>query len=241
MTLPAPLPDAVLAYGPDEGAVADLRSGGAAGAGRPMVVLVHGGFWRPGYDRVHVQPMAAALAEAGWSTVVPEYRRIPGNPDAAVGDVASAVHRLREDPAVAGLSDGRVVLVGHSAGGHLVLQAAAGGVRDVVHGVLALAPVADLRLGEELRLDGNAVAAFLDEPAAARPDLDPTPMPDPACRVGIVHGRADIIVPLSLSESYCARHRAALLFPVAGGHLGLIDPRSTVWPEVLAALAAVAE
>jgi len=203
-------------------------------------VLVHGGFWRPGYDRAHLQPMAAALAQQGWTTVVPEYRRIPGNPDAAVGDVAMAVNRLREDPAVAGRSDGRVVLIGHSAGGHLVLQAAAGAARDAVQGVLALAPVADLRLGADLRLDGDAVEAFLGGPAAARPDLDPTRMPEAACRVGLVHGRADTVVPLSLSESYCARHRVAQLWPVSGGHLGLIDPRSDVWPEVLAALSSVA-
>ena len=236
----APPPDAVLSYGPDADAVADLRSGGAQASRRPLLVIVHGGFWRPDFDRSHVQPMAAALAEAGWSSVVPEYRRIPGKPDAAVGDVRTAVRALPAAPDVAGLSDGRVVLIGHSAGGHLVLQAAAAeGVGEHLAGVVALAPVADLRLGEELGLDGDAVRAFLGEPAAGRPDLDPARLPAAECRVGLVHGREDAVVPLTLSESFCARHPGAQLFPVDGGHFGLIDPRSPVWPDVLAALDSV--
>jgi acetyl esterase/lipase len=236
LTRPAPPPDAVLSYGPDAHAVADFRSGGSRAVRRPLLVIVHGGFWRTDYDRAHIQPMAAALAESGWSNVVPEYRRIPGEPDAAVTDVRAAVRALPGAPGVAGHFDGRVVLIGHSAGGHLVLQAAAA---EQVDGALALAPVADLRLGEDLKLDGDAVRAFLGEPAAGRPDLDPARLPAAECRIGLVHGREDDVVPLSLSESYWARHRRTQLFPVDGGHFGLIDPRSNTWPDVLAALESI--
>jgi acetyl esterase/lipase len=238
LTRSAPPPDAVLTYGPGPGDVADLRSGAQAAAGRPLVVLLHGGFWRPAFDRVHLRPMAAALAAAGWSTMLPEYRRRPGHPDDTVADVHAAVRAAHRHPDVPRLSDGRTVLVGHSAGGHLALQAAAG-LRDEVAGVVALAPVADLVLAQDLALDGDAVRAFLGGDARDRPDLDPARLPAPTARVAVVHGRNDGIVPLGVGESYCRQHPSAELIPVDGGHFGVIDPRSTVWPSVLEVLEGV--
>lgn len=232
LTRSAPPPDAVLTYGPGPDDVADLRRGGAAAAGRPVVVLVHGGFWRPGYDRMHLQPMAAALAAAGWSTLLPEYRRRPGQPDEAVADVQAAARAARGLPDA---GDGRIVLVGHSAGGHLVLQAAAA-LGDAVAGVVALAPVADLVLAQDLALDGDAVRAFLGGDAHDRPDLDPARMPAPTARTVVVQGRDDGIVPPAVSRSYCAQQPSAELVVVDGGHFGVIDPHSAAWPAVLEAL-----
>ncbi|MGY2084048.1 alpha/beta hydrolase [Blastococcus sp. SYSU DS0539] len=233
LTRPAAPPDAVLRYGPGAEQVADVRHAREEGPGRPVVVVVHGGFWRPEYDRAHVRPMTEALAAAGWPTVAPEYRRVPGRPDLAVADVHAAVR------ATAGR--GRpVLLAGHSAGGHLALQAAAAMAGS--HGpagVLALAPVADLRRAQALGLGSGAVRAFLGEDATARPDLDPVRLPPPAVPVRIVHGTGDEIVPLELSDSYVAAHPAAVLVAVAGGHFAPIDPRSAAWPAVLAALAAL--
>jgi acetyl esterase/lipase len=234
LTRPASAPGAVRQYGSDEEQVADVRFAADA-VERPLLVVVHGGFWRPAFDRVHVRPMTEALAEAGWTTVTPEYRRVPGRPELAVGDVRAAVRAIAGWPELGGR---RVLLVGHSAGGHLALQAAA--TLEPPHvpaGVLALAPVADLRLAQELRLDGDAVPAFLGEDAAARPDLDPARLPTPAGPVRIVHGTQDGIVPVEVSESYLRHHPGALLTSVACGHFALIDPRSAVWLTVLRALA----
>jgi acetyl esterase/lipase len=238
LTRSATPPDAVLAYGPGPDDVADLRSGGSAAAGRPLVVLVHGGFWRPAFDRVHLQPMAAALAAAGWSTLLPEYGRRPGHPDDTVADVRTAARFARTQPEAAGPSDGRILLTGHSAGGHLVLHAAAA-LREEVAGVVALAPVADLVLAQDLALDGDAVRAFLGGDARDRPDLDPARMPAPTARVAVLHGRDDDIVPLGVAESYCRQQPAAELIAVDGGHFGVIDPRSAAWPAVLEALESV--
>jgi acetyl esterase/lipase len=75
------------------------------------------------------------------------------------------VRAIAEWPEFAGR---RVLLVGHSAGGHLALQAAATlAPPHAPAGVLVLAPVADLRRAQALRLDGDAVPAFLGEDAAA--------------------------------------------------------------------------
>lgn len=234
---PASAPDAVFAYGPDEEQVAEVRFPRPSAVARPLLVLVHGGFWRPEYDRAHVGPMAEALALAGWPTVTPEYRRIPGRPDLAIEDVHAAVRAVAGRPELTGRRDERILLVGHSAGGHLALLAAASSEPQYTPaGVLALAPVADLRRGQALGLGAGAVVAFLGQDAASRPDLDPVRLPTPLRPVRIVHGTGDGIVPVEVSESYVQHHPGAVLVEVRAGHFALIDPRSTAWPTVLHAL-----
>jgi acetyl esterase/lipase len=234
---PAPGPDVVLRYGDLAEHVVDVRFGGAGAEGRPLVVVVHGGFWRPAYDRVHLRPLTDALAAQGRTTAAIEYRRVPGRPDDTVDDVVAAISFLAGAAELVGRSDGRLVLAGHSAGGHLVLQAAVDPRSPALAGVVALAPVADLGLAEELGLDGDAVRAFLGAPAADRPDLDPVRRPTPGAPVTVVHGTSDEIVPIALARSYLSAHPAARLVEVAGGHFAVIDPRSAAWPELLTALA----
>jgi acetyl esterase/lipase len=219
----APGPDEVLVYGNHGDQVVDLWYGES---GRALVVLLHGGFWRPEFDRTHLRPMATALRDEGWPVAAVEYRRLPGRPDVTTGDVRRALAMV-ERP---------MVLAGHSAGGHLALWAAAqqpGGIT----GVLALAPVADLVMAERLDLDGGAVAAFLGGPAADRPDLDPNLLPDPQTPVTVVHGTADGRVPYAMTETYSARHPEARIVRLDGAdHFAVIDPASAAWPTVLAEL-----
>ncbi|MEU5866491.1 MULTISPECIES: alpha/beta hydrolase [unclassified Nonomuraea] len=219
LTRPAPGPVRALRYGPDADQVIDLWPDEG-----PVVALVHGGFWRPEYDRTHLRPMANALHRAGYSVAAVEYRRRPGDPAATVADLRAAVGLLQPS-----------VVVGHSAGGHLALCAAPAGAA-----VLALAPVADLRLAARLGLDGGAVTDFLGGPPDDHPGLDPVRLPAPAGPVVIVHGTADERVPVELSESYAAAHPAASLVRVPGaGHFVLIDPESRTWPLVERALTAL--
>ena len=238
LDLPGSGPDLVLRYAEHPDAVVDVRFGRDGAAERPLLVVVHGGFWRPAYDRVHLRPLTDALAAAGLTTAAVEYRRTPGRPDDTIDDVVAALGMLAGADELAGGCDGRLVLAGHSAGGHLALHAAADPRVPAMAGVVALAPVADLRLAEELALDGDAVVAFLGQPAADRPDLDPVRRPAPGAPVTVVHGADDELVPLTLARSYAAAHPAARLVTVEGGHFAVIDPRSTAWPEVLAALSA---
>jgi acetyl esterase/lipase len=107
-----------------------VTPGGGAGAA-PLVIFLHGGFWRSSFDRTHTGPLATALAAAGFAVCVPEYRRTgqrgggwPGTFD----DIAAAVDvlpsRVRETVGAGLISDEPVLLAGHSAGGHLALWAA---------------------------------------------------------------------------------------------------------------------
>jgi acetyl esterase/lipase len=194
-------PDQVLRYGDRDDQVADLRlpaparGAGDARAARqaacPLVIFLHGGFWRAEFDRAHAGPLAQALASSGFAVCTPEYRRTgqagggwPGTFD----DVAAAVDALPEIVAEAageaeaagGQADARrVVLAGHSAGGQLALWAAgrrrlppgapwyparspAGGVARSPAGVVSLAGVCDLAACFRLKLGGGAAGDLME-------------------------------------------------------------------------------
>ncbi|MCF8530622.1 MAG: alpha/beta hydrolase [Candidatus Nanopelagicales bacterium] len=224
-------PTEIISYGSDADQVLDMY-----GSNGPVVALVHGGFWRPEYNRLHTRPTAAALAQSLDARVANiEYRRIPGDPDASVRDVIAAVHYL------ATAHGAPILLVGHSAGGHLALCAYAQAPL-VTHGVVALAPVSDLALAAELDLDQGAVVDFLGCPAQDRPDLDPQQLAPPrreldntasASGITVIHGELDMRVPLYMSRTFAGDH----LVELAGvGHFELIDPDSSAFTVVLEAV-----
>ena len=225
---PAPAPDHTVRYGPDPDQIADVR--GTAPADLPMVVILHGGFWRPEWDRTHTGPLAAALAEIGYPVAQLEYRRGAGWP-AMAEDVVTGIATL------AGRY-GPPLLLGHSAGGQLALWYATT-PQPQARGVVALAPVADLAEAYRLDLDGGAVAALF----GGAPDEKA----DPCRRVPImlpsviVHGDADRYVPIDLSRRLAALDHAAggassLVELPQVGHFALIDPETATWSEVTTAL-----
>jgi acetyl esterase/lipase len=237
LTRGAKPPDRELSYGPGPLQTVELRQG-RAGAALPLVVLIHGGFWRPDIDRAHARPMADAMAAAGWSVALPEYARVPGDPAATLQDLEGLLVHSAGWPIV---HSGALILVGHSAGGHLALLAGAAGLCPQLCGTLALAPVADLALAQQLQLGRGAVARFLGAALADRDRFDPARMASPPTPTTLVHGSEDAIVPLAVSQSYIAEHPAARLNVIAGaGHFALIDPDSAAWSTVIPELARLA-
>jgi len=247
MQRPAPGPDLTVRYGELPDQVIDLRVPSDTPA--PLVVLVHGGFWRPERDRSYVAPMAHALAAAGYVVAVPEYRRAGMAEEGWTGtfnDVAAALDRVGELAEPHGADLSRTTWVGHSAGGHLVLWAAARPFLPADCGwrgpcraskVVSLAGCNSLRLGAEWGLGDGAVRNLmggmpdevpewyaLADPAA----LTPTPLP-----VTMVHGTRDDRVPIAMSQAY----QSGNLVEVPGaGHFDLVDPLSGAWPYVAAAI-----
>jgi acetyl esterase/lipase len=229
--------DRVVPYGPEALQDTEVRDG-RDGAARPLVVVIHGGFWRPDIDRTHARPMAEAIAAAGWTVALPEYRRVPGDPSPTLRDLTQLLAHASGLP---GLHNGRVVVAGHSAGGHLALWAAAARVCPAIIGTLALAPVADLLLAHRLGLGDGAVVRFLGVDPLERADIDPCRMPAPAVATTLVQGAEDEIVPPVVCESYRRAHPLAQVQIVPrAGHFALIDPLSPVWTTVLAHLSGLA-
>lgn len=246
-----PPPARTTAYGTDPAQVYDVRLPTREPTGT-TVVVVHGGFWRPEFDRAHAAPQAQAFAAAGHHVAVVEYRRVgmpgggwPGTFD----DVTAAVAAIRADPEL----PSRCVLVGHSAGGHLVTLAASRKWAHGLRGVVSLAGCVDLVKGVELGMGGTAVADFLGAAPAGDPSdplaaADPA-MTTPAVPVVLVHGDDDDTVPIEVSRSYLAKveastavHAAVRLHPVSGAdHFALIDPGAPAWADVLAQLNALTQ
>jgi len=227
----------IVAYGAGPEQIMEVRDG-RDGPRRPLVIIIHGGFWRPDIDRTHARPMADALAAAGWSVALPEYARVLHDPEPTLQDLRALLGQPLEALAA---HDGRVVLIGHSAGGHLALWASAARLCPRLSATLALAPVADLALAHALKLGNGAVARFLGGGPECRPDLDPCRLPDAPAAVTLLHGLEDDTVPVALSESYAAAHRGVRLVALPGaGHFDVIDPKSRAWASVLAELAQAA-
>jgi pimeloyl-ACP methyl ester carboxylesterase len=182
------------------------------GALKKKIGLIHGGYWRPEYDRAHLRPYAARLASEGFDTFLIEYRRTQGSPDHFIEDIKSALEVI-----------GDCTLIGHSAGGHLALLASN---MPQVHRVVALAPLSDLVRGEALNLDGGAITLFLGCDAGDRPDLDPMRLKTLNVPVTVLHGVDDERVPVELSQSFAEKFKEIEYIEMPDiGHFELIDPR----------------
>jgi acetyl esterase/lipase len=237
------LPDAVLRYAAHEDGLVDVHLLDGGASPRPLVVLLHGGFWRQTYDRVHTRPLSTALRAEGFVVATPEYRRVDGTggwPTTAE-DVDAAMTLLPDLLAGLGIRTTTTTVIGHSAGGHLALWLANRPHR--IDRVVGLAPVGDLRAAARDQLGRSATQALLGGEPAEVPEAyaasDPATRMDtrPLCEVVIVHGEDDDVVPIGNSEGLAARHPFVELRRLPGvDHFGVIDPGSRAWPAVLGAV-----
>ena len=209
---------------------------------RGVAVVIHGGFWRAVYGLEYGRPLAASLVEHGWAAWTIEYRRVGngGGAPQTLDDVAAAIDALAD----LDLPRGRVITVGHSAGGHLATWSAARGRHDrwaagvTVTGVVSQAGVVDLRSAYDEHLGDGAVEAFLGHPPGPDDDaVDPLQQLPLDVPVHCVHGVDDDVVPVSQSRTYVAAARArgaiATLTEVPGDHFVVIDPTGEAWTRTL--------
>lgn len=125
--IPAAPPDHTLAYGADPNQFAQLFLPQGRGP-FPVAVVIHGGCWKKFADLKNTVPMSDALRQAGVATWNIEYRRVDSEGGGWPGtylDVAAAIDYLRTIAPKYQLDLNQVITVGHSAGGHLALWAAA--------------------------------------------------------------------------------------------------------------------
>ncbi len=87
----------------------------------PVLLFVHGGGWSIG-DKAHAAGEKARWANSeGWAFASANYRLVPqATVESQAADVVSAIAWLRANAAKQGLDPDRIVLMGHSAGAHLV-------------------------------------------------------------------------------------------------------------------------
>ena len=133
-------PSFEVAYGPEPSQTTLLFE--STGPVKTQIVLIHGGCWSNQYTRAHISPLASALAKVGFNVWVPEYRRVGdvgGGWPGTYQDVAAAINY------VSGKTGVLPMVIGHSAGGHLALLAAADPAVALA-GVVGLAAITDLSI-----------------------------------------------------------------------------------------------
>ncbi len=204
-------------YGPDPDQFGELTGSG------PVVVVIHGGFWHQRYTLSLGRPLAADLAAHGVTAWNVEYRRVGGAggwPQTG-DDVLAAIDAL--DPAL-----GPVVTLGHSAGGHLAVWAAARHPRVV--GAVAQAGVLDLLQHPRItRRAAELLGATPDQAPERYADASPAAAPPVGKPVVLVHGDRDEDVPLAQSEAFAQATGARLITVPGAGHLDLITVGTPAW------------
>ena len=231
LELPPPPGGTRIPYGNDPNQFGELRLPVGPGP-HPVVIFIHGGFWREKYTLDHAAHACQALADAGYAVWSLEYRRIGQAGGGHAGTTADVEAGARFLAGIPDLDLSRVVAVGHSAGGYLALWLAARGTIPL-SGVVALAPVADLAYAQKFRLGDGVVDQFLQ--GGTPPPLQTTLVPQI-----LVHGTHDDVVPFEISRRFAGTSVHSTLTPLPGArHFEVIDPRSLEWPSVVAAISAL--
>ena len=254
-----PQADERIPYGPEALQFGELRLPHDSEGQRPLVVVIHGGFWRNRYSLEHIGFVCEALRGAGYATWSLEYRRIGDEGGAWPGtflDVGMGVDYARTIAPQYNLDLERVIVMGHSAGGHLALWAAGRhtiGEGDPLYtrdplrpkAAISLAGVSDLKRGWELKLSGGVVYDLMGGAPEEEPEryraASPIEMLPLDTRQILIHGTEDDAAPYSLSYDYKAAATAAgdsaeLITLRGTGHFELIDPQMREWGEVLEAV-----
>jgi acetyl esterase/lipase len=250
--LPQPEPGLQIAYGDAPSQFGESRFPAGEGP-HPVVMLIHGGCWREKYGVDHIAPIAADLARHGVATWAIEYRRL-GEPGGGwpgtFEDIAAALEKLEDLGDEYPLDTERVVVAGHSAGGHLALWLASRDRLPADHpwhaishrdlaGVVGLSPITDLAEYAAGSGDCNtAVPILLGEDSARYAERLALASPDrimpPTVPVRLIHGREDDTVPLSQTLVYSSNVNEAggdsrHLVLDGTGHFELIAPFTEAW------------
>jgi len=220
-----------------------------------VVVLLHGGFWRLGFNRTLMNPLAHDLLGRGFAVWNIEYRRLGigwgggGGWPQTFEDVAAAIDLLAELDAPLDLR--RVFTVGHSAGGQLALWAAArAGLpegapgappRVLPAGVVGQAAVCDLRAAHAARAGNGVVRRLMGGSPKRVPERYDLASPAARLPLGVpvllVQGERDKVIKPSQATDYAAAARAVgdevtVIVRPGEGHFEHLDATEGAWGDV---------
>lgn len=260
-----PVADHRIPYGPGKSQFGDLWLPAQHGKA-PLLVFLHGGWWKSEYDLAYAGHLCSALRGKGIAVWSLEYRRVGdtgGGWPTTFQDVAAGYDFVANLAAKYPIDVHRVVAAGHSAGGHLAFWLA--GRHHVIAGspihdpqpkvplraVAALAGAVDLQLTIDLsghltfahdkrevhQLMGGTPAEFPDRYLAGDPGhLLPLNLPQL-----LVQGTKDDQIPAALPARWAEKARqqgdSVTVLTIPGAdHFDIVDPESAAWPAVEAAL-----
>jgi acetyl esterase/lipase len=233
---------------------------------RPVVVFFHGGWWKSEYDLAYAGYLCAALAREGIACWSVEYRRVGssgGGWPNTFEDAAAGFDFISEIAGEHRLNLSRMLVMGHSAGGHLAFWIAGRShienqselfspqPKAFPKAVIALAGAVDLRLIIELagtgefahikenvfQLMGGDLARFPERYRAGNPgEL----LPFSADQI-LIQGTDDDQIPPELPSRWAEIARkigskASVRILPATDHFDVVDPESFAWATVVHAV-----
>jgi arylformamidase len=178
-------------------------------AGRAMAMFIHGGWWRS-LDRSMFSHMARGLNAHGIAVAVVGYDLCPA---VSIGDIVEQIRRACV------FLDRRVVVVGHSAGGHLAAAMAAT-ERNVtagyaISGVFDLEPLVGLAMNADWKLDADSARV-----------LSPCHLPKPEVPFDAVVGALESNEFRRQSRVLAEAWEARYLEAIGTNHFTVLDPLS---------------
>lgn len=233
----------------------------------PVVVFLHGGWWKAKYGLEYAGHLCAALKREGFAVWSLEYRRVGqagGGWPGTFEDVADGFDYLSVLQRTYALDLKRIVVMGHSAGGHLaywlagrehlpftgeLLRPSRGMLP--LRGAIGLAGAVDLRMVYDLAGDGEFAhdrteivnfmgAAPMELPARYRAGNPGELLPLNVTQV-LIQGSDDDQIPPEVPRLWAERGRkmgekVQVEIVRGAGHLDVADPETKCWPVVLGAV-----
>jgi acetyl esterase/lipase len=213
---------------------------------RPLIVFIHGGCWLSAFDISHSFPMTTGLQQAGYNVLSLEYRRAGngGEWPVALYDISSGLKHSLQVLAggSANINAEHIIIIGHSAGGHLAAMLGAS-LEDVIPStvervdIIALAGIMDIaaysRGGNSCE---SATPGFMGGTPSTKPQAYFLANPQSYAinhaklvRFILLQGTSDSIV-----SSTQASHRNAETVLLEGvGHFDWIHPGSFAFKHLL--------
>ena len=238
----------------------------APGQRAPVVVFVHGGWWKAEYGLEYGGFLCRALRDAGFAVWSVEYRRVGnvgGGYPGTFADVAAGFNFLAALAKSYPLDLARVVVAGHSAGGHLAFWLAGRAhipasnalakaqPKVAIKAVVALAGAVDLRLTYDLAgyftfaHDRQEVVNLMGASPEGAPDRYRAGNPGELLPLNVpqflLQGADDDQIPPQLPQRWAERghqmgEKVVVEIIPGADHFDVVDPQSKAWPRVMAAI-----
>lgn len=250
--------DYQISYGTSSNQVAELRIPKTQEL-HPVAIIIHGGCWTSKFaDLNNTAALADALRNIGFATWNVEYRRVDnvgGGWPGTFQDIANAADYLRKIKDTYSLDLNRVIVIGHSAGGHLALWLAASEQLPKnsplyrenplkLRGIISMGGVPDLagfRSKQIMQVCGNDVIAELlghteSEINAHYKEASPIELLPLGIPQILIYGTDDPVTPINIDNYVkCAKQDGSSIELIKIKHAGHHEynvPNSVTWPTI---------
>ncbi len=134
----------------------------------PIVIFIHGGYWRA-LDKKSYSFVAAPFVQNNLTTCIVNYRLIPSvDMETVLNDITDSINWIQKEASVYNGNPNKIILCGHSAGGHLALMTYLmnANLRSNIQAICSLSGIFDLEpiknssLNKVLQLEENDVEFY---------------------------------------------------------------------------------